>query len=496
MPRWSARLGGALLLLLGATGQARADEPKASKDAPTKAAEAPRPPEPGKGAPAGAVESAKAAPLPKVLEPEQVRGIFRSAVQPNRAWGDFAAALLFAPRKMVELLFLASGTAAGLIRDEQVVPRVEELLAPRSGEITIFPTLFLATRQRPSAGVRVLARSDPFATSVAFGIGGAHDYNAEARVRYGISRPLPFAIDVEGLYDLRSGLQYLGLGQQPTRDCRNHFVDMKTDVECVGEARFRSAAPEATALYMERRARAIVSLGVRPGKNFEVFASSSFIRSSIEDSPGSGLVGLSKVFQPGNVVGASGATHQFYTEVALRYDTRLTSGRPSAGGLLEAYTGLARGTGNDPSGYLRAGGRAALYLPILRSYNILSPAVTIDGLAPALDPRVPFTDLVGQPDFRGFDTRRDYFSAVASLDYRWSVMRYMAARIFVDAATVAPSPARLFEAPPRIAAGFGLDIFSDSALLAQLAFSFSGDGVRLLLSFGLPVGFGDRQHRY
>jgi hypothetical protein len=417
-------------------------------------------------------------------------------VQPNRAWGAFAAALLFVPRKMVELLFLASGTAAGLVRDEQVVPRVEELLAPRSGEITIFPTLFLATRQRPSVGVRVLARADPFATSLAFGIGGPHDYNGEARVRYGISSPLPIAIDIEGLYDLRSGLQFLGLGQDPARDCRNRFIGMKPDIECVGDTRFRTAGAPPTALYMERRARTIVSLGLRPGNNFELFASSSFTKSSIEDSPGSGLVGLSRVFKPGSVAGISGSTHQFYTEIALRYDSRLTSGRPSAGALLEGYTGLARGTGDDPSGYVRAGGRAALYLPILRSYNILSPGLTLDGLTPALDPRVPFTDLVSQPDFRGFDTRRDYFSAVASLDYRWSMMRYLAARIFVDAAAVAPSPARLFEAPPRIAAGFGIDLFSDSALLGQVAFSFSGDGVRLLLSFGLPAGFGDRQHRY
>ena len=55
---------------------------------------------------------------------------------------------------------------------------------------------------------------------------------------------------------------------------------------------------------------------------------------------------------------------------------------------------------------------------------------------------------------------------------------------------------RIFEAPPRFAAGFGIDLFSDSALLGQLALAFSGDGVTFLVSFGLPAGFGDRQHRY
>ena len=431
-----------------------------------------------------------------MVEPDRVRGMFRSPTRPSRAWGTLAAALLFIPRKTVELIFLASGTTAGLIRDEQVVPRVEDLLSPRSGAITIFPTIFAASRQRTSAGVRVLARMDPVAMSLAFGIGGLHDINGEARVRYALSKPLPFLVDVEGLYDNRSGLKYFGLGQLPTRDCRNHFVGLGPDAECVGETRFRSTAIQPTALYMERRARALVSLGVRPGANFELFASSSFLHSTVVDSPDAESVSLSKVFQPGTVQNAAGSIHQFYTEFALRYDTRLTSGRPAAGALLEGYGGLARGTGGDPSGYARVGGRAAAYIPILRQYNILSPQLVIDGLVPALDARVPFTALVGQPDFRGFDTRRDYVSAVLSIDYRWSLMHYLAARIFADAASVAPSLTKIFEASPRFAAGFGIDLFSDSALLGQIALAFSGDGVTFLVSFGLPAGFGDRQHRY
>jgi hypothetical protein len=515
MPRRLAMVGSALLLLLGAADLARADEPKAPKEDPTSApapikapdpvkpSEPAKPPEPGKphepGKPPAAVKppDAEKPPEPlKVVLPDQVRGMVRPAVRPNRAWGAIAAALLFIPRKTVELLFLASGTAAGLVRDEQVVPRVEELLSPSSGAITIFPTLFFASRQRPSAGVRVLGRADPYAASLSFGIGGLNDINGEARLRYAVSQPLPFVIDVEGLYDSRSGLQYLGIGQQPDRDCRNHFIGLGPDAECDGTSRVRASKDRPTALYLERRARGILSIGVRPGENFELFVSSSFLHSTVEDSPDAGSVALSKVFQPGSVLNSGGSTHQFYTEVALRYDTRLMSGRPSAGGLLEGYTGFARGTGDDPSGYFRMGGRAALFIPILRKSNILSPRLTLDGLVPALDARVPFTALVGQPEFRGFDTHLDYFSAVATIDYRWSLMRYLAARVFLDAASVAPNPLLIFNAPPRFATGFGIDLFSDSTLLGQLAFSFSGDGFRLLLSFGLPPGFGDRQHRY
>ena len=488
-------VGSALLLLIGAADLARAEGPTPPAPEPTSAPPAGgKPPKPQEAA---KLPGAAKAPEPEqAIQPEQVRGIVRPAVRPNRAWGAFAAALLFVPRKTVELIFLASGTAAGLVRDQQVVPRVEELFSPSSGEITIFPTLFLASRQNPSAGVRVIGRADPLAASLSFGVGGLHDLNGEARLRFAVSRPLPIAVDVEGLYDIRSGLQYLGLGQQPDRDCRNHFVGLGPDAQCRGDSLVRSSRARDPALYLERRARAIVSLGVRPTDNFEIFLSSSFLHSSVEDSPSAGNVALSKVFVPTTVAASSGSTHQFYTELAIRYDTRLSSGRPSTGGLLEGYGGLARGTGDDLSTYFRVGGRAALFVPILKQSNILSPQVALDGLAPATDARVPFTDLVSQPEFRGFDTRRDYFSALVTLDYRWSLMRYLAARLFVDAASVASSPSRIFDAPPRIAAGFGVDLFGESALLGQLAFSFSHDGFRVLLSFGLPPGFGDRQHRY
>jgi hypothetical protein len=86
-------------------------------------------------------------------------------------------------------------------------------------------------------------------------------------------------------------------------------------------------------------------------------------------------------------------------------------------------------------------------------------------------------------------------SLVASLDYRWTLMKYAAARLFVDAARVTPSLDELRPEHLRWAAGGGLDLFSRHAQLGSLAVSGSPDGVRLLFSFGLAGAFGDRQHR-
>jgi len=126
---------------------------------------------------------------------------------------------------------------------------------------------------------------------------------------------------------------------------------------------------------------------------------------------------------------------------------------------------------------------------------VLSPRFALDGMK-SLHGNVPFVELVRQPDFRGFDNRRDYASLVGSLDYRWALMRYIAARLFADLATVAPSVPELKVDDWRFAGGFAFDVYSRSTQLGSLGFAASPEGFRLVLSFGVSApGFGDRQHR-
>jgi hypothetical protein len=111
-------------------------------------------------------------------------------------------------------------------------------------------------------------------------------------------------------------------------------------------------------------------------------------------------------------------------------------------------------------------------------------------------PEPPFTALVSQPDFRGLDNRVDRLSIVASFDYRFSIMRYLGARLFVDFAVVGPDIGAAVDADKRVAGGFGVDVFSRSTELLQFMASFSSEGARAFLTFGIPTLFGDRQHRH
>jgi len=386
---------------------------------------------------------------------------------------------LFLPRTATELFFFTTGTAAGLVEEEQVVPRIRDMLHPPDGEVRIFPTAFVETGSSPNVGARVIGRANGVATTVRAGVGGAHDLVAESRLRLALPQPLPFALGLEALHDERSSLGYLGVGQDPTSDARN---------------RFRPGAPSTSATYREQRERFIASTGVRATESLELLASSSFYRRRVLNPPDASADTLEEVFEAGSVPGAYSTTQVVYSELALRVDTRETRGRPASGFLLEGYAGRGEGAQGTRVRHVRTGGRIAGFIPVVASDNVLSPKLALDGVSTLRGP-IPFVELTRQPDFRGFDNRRDHASAVGSLDYRWTLMRYMAARLFADAATVAPRVTDLQLEGLRWAAGFGLDIFSRQAQLGSIAISGSPEGASFSLSFGVASGFGDRQHR-
>jgi hypothetical protein len=426
---------------------------------------------PARGEPPAVVDAA---------DPAVVQGIERPAVEPGDSGRDAAATLLFLPRKGVDLLFKASGAVAAVMRDQQIVPRVAELVDPPPGDVSVFPSLTLGAGQPPLVGAQMIASGGETTTRFSVGFGGVHDLLGEGRIHLTYPGQVPLVFRLEGLADARTGLPYLGLGQVPAEDPRNHFQ---------GDA----ASHEAD--YWQRRSRLIGSLGVRPGDDVEVNFAMTLVQSDVTDAPDDPET-IDRVFVRGTVPGAPGIRRTLYGEAALRLDTRPTSARPSGGVLMETYAGEGCGLAGDPSRFLRLGGRAALFLPILRPTNILSAALVVDGLATPSDAPVPFTELVGQPDYRGSDTRRDYLSYVVSVDYRWEFLAFLGARVFVDVAAVGPDARHILEEPARVAVGFGLDVYTPSTTLGELSFAGSADGVNASLTFGVPSRFGDRLHRY
>jgi hypothetical protein len=427
---------------------------------------------------------------PPTADPSYVQGIEERGEQGDDAARTAAEVLLFVPRNFIDLLFEGTAAAAGLVRDEQIVPRYEEALATPHGQLFVFPTMFVETGAPLSFGARMIGKAGAVTTSYRMGYGIPSAYVFEGRVRYVGLGALPFEVTLEGLAARDLDREYLGLGQSPATDSRNHFL--------------QPDGGQRSGLYSERKVRLIGSVGVRASRAFELFLSSSLTRRTIHDMPDAGNQALSQVFAPASVGAAFDEQWVGYSECAARLDSRPTRGRPSPGVLAEGYVGAAVAPATSSSlddrdvTFMRMGGRVAGFIPIYRRTNILSPRLALDRLVSLGGPPAPFTELPRQPDFRGFDTRRDGLSLVASLDYSWQLVDFLGVRVFLDAATTAPSVAELSVEQLkelRLAAGTGLDLFVSSDDVGQLAFSASPEGVRLLLSLGVPSDYGDRQHR-
>lgn len=417
-------------------------------------------------------------PSQRSADPARVSGLERKAVEPGDAARTFGTAVLYPFRKFVELQFWLADASVKVARALELGPRAHAFFSPKPGELKLLPTLFFESRHPVSFGARAIALLPTSESSISLSSGGPHDVTAKSRVVLSTKRPLAGSLTLEALYDSRNDLELLGVGQAPETDARNVF---------------RPGVPH-DGRYLERRSRALVSLDLAILRGFSVVPSTSLLLDRVDDAPGSGAAGLSQVFAPTSFIESAAVTRLFYSELAVRYFTRRSWAGADPGVQLEGYGGYATGSAGTELRYVTAGGRAALFVPVTRPSNTLSPKLVLDGMVPVAGD-VPFTVLVRQVEFRGFDLRCDRLSLIASLDYRWVFVRYVAARLFVDAATVAPRFGDLVASPPRFAAGFGFDIFGSREDLARFAFAGSADGLRILVSLGPTAASGDRQRR-
>lgn len=418
---------------------------------------------------------------PVVGHPDDISGRERNARESSDAARDVAEAALYLPRTVVDLIFITTGAAHGLLEDEQVVPRLEDMFYTEGHEVGVFPTAFVETGFNPNVGARMIASIDNFASTLRAGYGGPYTTVVESRLRLSGAHPTPVAVSLEWLQDSRTNLGFVGLGPEPQSDPRNEYRP---------DTLFEAGK------YREYRQRVIFSLGARIAPDLELIASNSYKSRRVVDAPGAGPQGLSDVFEAASIPGAGRTTRQTYTEVALRLDTRESRGPPATGAAFETYGGLYKGVYEYDADALGIGARWAAHVPVYRVTNIISPRIAIDSILPVGDTPVPFNDYVGAREFRGFDSRRDKFAMVASLDYRWTLMKFIAARVFADATNVAPELSSIGLDEMRVAYGFGFDLHSSSAQLGRVAAAFSEGDVRLFFTLGVASsGFGDRQHR-
>ena len=410
---------------------------------------------------------------------DDIGGVVHPASPPGDNARSALDALLFVPRTFVRIAVFASTSTASFFENQQVVPRTRELLESEDGAVRIVPTLSLGSGLRPDVGARVSTKRRGFSSMVRGDFLGLDQYELEGRLLQAFGTNEHTQIGIEG-FQQRSLGGYSGVGPVPTRDDRNAYLPGK-----LGTA----------ASYLQQRERIIATFGARVAVDYELLLSSSFQRRTVSDSPVDSNT-FNTTFVPGSVPGANARSERIYNEVAVRRDTRAVRGPPAAGLLIEVYGGASNDVHGTFAPALHSGGRVAWFLSILRKTSILSPRLQLDVVSPLGNKGLPFLEYAYASGFRGEDGRTDRVAALASLDYRWQLRTYIAARVFFDATTVAPTIPRLDVTHLAWATGVGIDLHSRNTQLGRFGISFSPDAVQLFLVFGLSdPGFGDRQHR-
>ncbi len=413
-------------------------------------------------------------------ETERISGIDRPSRFRSDTGRDIGNVFLFVPRHLAQFLFWSASITIGVIEKQPVVPRAQNAVSTHGGRFAVLPTLFAETRSPFDVGARMLVDFGRIATGLRVGFGGIHYFEIEPRIAFQLELPLRSIFTLEGLYKVDNSRYYYGVGQVPETDSRNHFVR--------GRAGARGR-------FFEQRARWIGGYAIRLNHDFELVASGSIDRRSVDDAAGAGQGTLSGVFTRGTVPGSFETRWTGYVEAAARADSRPTRGRPSPGVLGEIYAGSGHELGGRRSLFLRSGGRVAGFIPLYRRTNILSPKLVVDGIAQVGTVPISFNELASAPDFRGFDDRRDNLSVVASLDYRWLIVEHVGMSVFIDSQVVSKSISEFQLKSLRFVGGTAIDLHTDDVTLGQLSIAAGAGGVRLSLSIGTSTGYGDRQHR-
>ncbi len=439
---------------------------------------APAPPPPSDVAPTAPEKVAPLRPGERAADPRHIAGIEREPVVSGDHGRDVGAALLFPLRELFSGLFFVADSLGELARKAKFVSRMDNVLFPKPGEISLVPTIFFQSRHPPSFGARIVTTGSRGDTAIAAASGGPNDVYVAAAIDWKLP-PLRSTFAADALYDERNRIEFRGIGQDPDTDGRN---------------RFRPDAVTHDALYLEERSRVVATLDTTIAGPVHAITSSSLLLSRVRNAIGADGQALGEVFEPTPPIAGAALTRVVYTELALRAGTRKRWAGADPGLQAELYGGYGAGVDGTDARYVGAGGRVLAFIPIFKPVNTLSPRIVVDTVTP-LSATLPFTLLAEQPDFRGFDIRRDRDSMVISLDYRWVVMRYVATSVFVDAATLAPDLGKLFTTVPRFAGGFGFDVFNAKSDIARFAVAGSADGIRVLASLGYSVASGDRQHR-
>lgn len=193
---------------------------------------------------------------------------------------------------------------------------------------------------------------------------------------------------------------------------------------------------------------------------------------------------INEIFNTSTLVGWP-STDYFYTELALRYDTRgrynLFEPAPfySLGTLAEGWGGFIDRFHDQPH-YWRYGVNLQHFIRLDESPRVLMLRFRGEAVSAGLSD-VPFTSLprLGGPrDLRGYppDRFRDRIAAVGTVEYSWDLSYYVAAALFADVGRVYPSFDDITYRNMRAGFGVSFRFYGENSFWLDTSLATSVDG--------------------
>ncbi len=406
--------------------------------------------------------------------------------QPSRA-ALWVPRILFAPFWLLSAA-LEQPTRLGIELEERhhLYDHMIRMSTSEDGMVGIRPTFEWASSFRWSVGAHVfddklLGPGTKFRFDIAGGIDVAHLQIRGRPTRLG--RPVQVFFDSR--FDHRNDYLFTGIGTDPPVFVKPHGASRyKADVLDLGGRIDFNVAPW-------------VAFSIGGDYGFRKFYDSESYKDvpPIQDVY---CVRVEGVCIPGTVSealvpGFNQGTQFVRTSAAVHFDLRNHRVRPTLGALLDAEADYSKGIG-DVSSYFRFRESVALDFNLWAHSHVLVLRGDTELVVPAGNDFVPFSELatVGGPqDLRGFRISefRGFSSLTATAEYRWPIMLWVDAMMFVDYGGVFDRNYKNFGASqlhPDVGFGFRVATRDRFYLRLQVAYGFDHGWEVYLSGMNLP----------
>lgn len=420
------------------------------------------------------VDNDKNSPRVKYSDYLSFRGIEREENHGDDKFRSFLNILFFIPRKTIDGILFSSIYGARLLIGSKEIERADDFFLKAPKTLVWTPVLFVNSDFRPVVGLSLLYRKNRFGSYISGKYTAQHKWKMAGDITYTITKRLGiWKLRMSALIDEDDDRKYYGIGAEPGKDERSHFLPGNTSKY---------------GIYSQRSESFGVTLGFRPAYSWELFISSSrknrFLKNEGFGDPLIGdVVDLSRL-EGGQSI------NQWYNELAFRFDTRRFRGRFSKGVLIDGYVGISNGVGEDKSRFLRSGMGLAAFFPVLRQHRFLVPRILFDMVSNLNDNvGISFTEYPHVKEFRGTShrslLRTDLFTLLPSLEYQWPLSNNFNAHLFFDYFMVARDLHKFSTGNGLWAVGLGFDYHTFEEEVIRIELITGSNNFRISFNFGL-----------